>query len=144
MIERAKPALDLTRHHFKREMGDITVFGTWLYNADEDESEPCIVLLPTYRILDVKPCVIALSSAFRYNDPRHLARAAAIFAENLGFHDSLTARFKVADLILDHLDQLVKMPVDPVQAIKVGEAVLYDGDTKRTLEVMDYEQTRQA
>lgn len=141
MIE-AQPAIDLTRHAFKRELGDIAIFGTWLYNADQEDTEPCLVIIPRFRTMGYKPAVIALSAAFRYNSPRYLARASAIFARNLGFEDMVTAH-KIANLIYDHLGDLVTMPNDPQQAIVVGEASVNLGDGRtRTVEVLDYEQER--
>ena len=142
MIE-AKPAIDLTRHAFVRELGDLTLFGTWLYNADQEDTEPCLVIVPRYRAAGTyKPAVIALSAAFRYNDARHCARASAIFAKNLGFDDLATAN-KIANMIFDHLGDLVTMPVDPTDAHVVGEATIDLGNgRKRTVEVLDYEQQR--
>lgn len=142
MIE-ARPAIDLTRHAFVRELGDLTLFGTWLHNEDQEDTEPCLVIIPSYRAKGTyKPAVIALSAAFRYNDPRHCARAASIFARNLGFEDLATAN-RIANLIYDHLGDLVTMPNDPTIAHVVGEATLDLGDgRKRTLEMLDYEQER--
>lgn len=140
MIE-AKPAIDLSRHAFIREIGDLTLFGTWLYNDDQEDTEPCLVLIPRYRTAGFKPAVIALSAAFRYNNPRYLARASAIFAKNLGFEDMATAN-KIANLIYDHLDDLLTMPVDPTIAHVIGEASLDVGGRKSTVEVLDYEQDR--
>lgn len=141
-IEAAKPAIDLTRHAWKRELGDLTLYGTWLYNEAQEDTEPCLVIIPTYRTVGFKPCCIALSSAFQYNDPRYLAQAAAVFAENLGF-DTLTSAHRLANLIYDHLGDLVTMPNDPSTAIVVGEATINLGDgTRRTAEVLDYEQDR--
>lgn len=142
MIE-AKPAIDLTRHAWVRELGDLTVFGTWLYNADQEDTEPCLVIIPRYRARGTyKPAVIPLSAAFRYNDPVHLAQAAAIFSKNLGFEDMVTAN-KVANVIYDHLGDLVSIPVDPTVAHVVGEAKIDMGDgRKRTVEMLEYEQER--
>lgn len=45
-----RPVLDLTVRHFTRELGDLTVIGTW-YGADLKEMEPVLCLVPTYRAL---------------------------------------------------------------------------------------------
>lgn len=137
----AQPAIDLTRHAFLRELGDLAVFGTWLMNEDQEDTEPCLVIIPRYRTHGFKPAVIALSAAFRYNDPRHTAQASAIFARNLGFEDLASAN-RIANLIFDHLGDLVTMPNDPQQAHVVGEANVDIGGRKRTIEVLDYEQER--
>lgn len=142
MIE-AQPAIDLTRHAFKRELGDLALFGTWLHNEDQEATEPCLVIIPRYRARGTyKPAVIPLSAAFRYNDPRHLAMAAAIFSKNMGFEDMVTAN-KVANLIYDHLGDLVTMPVDPTVAQVAADATITTSDgRKRTVEMLDYVQER--
>lgn len=142
MLEQPKFALDLTRHWWRKEVHDLVLYATWLYNDDQEDTEPALVLLPRYR--RGKPVAIALSSAFKYNDPRYLAQAAGIFAERMGFESSVTTAHRIAMVINDHLDDLIKMPVDPTEAIQVGEAVLDMGNGNRqTVGLMDYEQVRQ-
>jgi hypothetical protein len=138
-------ALDLTRYQWRKEIHDLMIYGTWLYNEDQEDTEPALVIVPRYRQYGAKPCAIALSSAFKYNDPRYLARAAGIFAERMGFEPSMTTTHRIAMLIDDHLGDLIKMPVDPTQAVQVGEAVLDMGNGNRqTVGLMDYEQIRQS
>ena len=137
----AQPAIDLTRHAFMRELGDLTIFGTWLMNDEQEDTEPCLVIIPRYRSIGFKPAVIALSAAFRYNNPRYLAKASAIFARNLGFEDMASAN-KIANLIFDHLGDLVTMPEDPQSAVVVGEASVEVGGKKRTIEMLEYQQQR--
>ncbi len=63
MIEAARPAIDLTRYAFVRELGDIRLYGTWLYHAEDDEDEPALVLVPAVRRAHgIVPCVIALTT----------------------------------------------------------------------------------
>lgn len=133
-------ALDLTRYAFKRDLGDLTLFGTWLYNDDQEDTEPAIVIIPRYRSLNgAKPICIALSSAFKYNDPRYLAHAAAGFARILGFEDSLTTTHKLASVIHDHMLDLIKMPLEPTEAIVTGEASVDLGNgVKKTVEFVDH------
>ena len=86
-----RPAIDLTRNHFMRELGDLVVFGTWVYNDEQEDTEPALVLLPRYRPPStVTPCVIALSAAYRYNDAKYCVHAAKGIAKALGFEDSMT------------------------------------------------------
>ena len=141
-LEQAKPAIDLSRHHFVRELSDLMIFGTWLYNDDQEDTEPCLVVIPRYRRDGFKPVVVALSAAYRYNNPRYLAHAASAFAQSLGYKNDLTQARKVATLIYDHLLDLLTMPLDPTQATVVGEVTLDQGGKKRTVEVLDYEQKR--
>lgn len=141
-LERAKPAIDLTRYAFTRDVGDLSIFGTWLYNDDQEDTEPCLVVIPKYRSVGFKPVVVALSAAYRYNNPRYLAHAASAFAQSLGYENDLTQARKVATLIHDHLLELLNMPLDPTEATVIGEVTIDQGGKKRTIEVMDYEQQR--
>lgn len=135
-----KPVIDLTRVQFQRDVGDLSIYGTWLYNADQEDTEPCLVILPRYRKIGILPIVIALSAAYRYNDPRYLAQVAGLFAEKLGFADSMTDARKIATLIHDNLLDLLSMPTDPTQAVIVGEASVELEGRKRSMEIVDYEQ----
>lgn len=145
-----RPILDLTVRHFTRELGEITVIGTWI-GATHESTEPCIVLLPTFRqALQVTasgvqqravPCCIALSSAYRYDDPRYLVARAKQFTQAMGFADSLTRAHRIAEIIHDSLDDLCRMPEQrPVLGSYVGaEATLTDeGGRKRTLEIVTH------
>ena len=140
-----RPAIDLTRFHFMRELGDLVIFGTWIMNDDQEDTEPALVLLPRYRPpSSVRPCVVALSAAYLYNDPKYCVKAAKGIAKALGFEDSMTTTHRIADVLHSHLPDLVRMPVDPSTGVVVGEAQVSFGDgVKKTVEFMDYEQTKQ-
>ena len=141
-LERAQPAIDLTRYHFVRHLGDMTVYGTWLFNDDQEDSEPCLVVIPRYRTTGFRPIVVALSAAYKYNSPQYLAQVAGLFAEGLGFERDLTTARKVATLIHDNLLDLLNMPLDPSVGVVVGEASVNIDGRKRNIEVLDYEQKR--
>lgn len=138
-------AIDLTRHAFIRELGDMVLFGSWVMNDDQEDTEPCLVLVPRYRPpSSVKPCVIALSSAYLYDNPKYLVRAAKYIAEALGFEDSMTRTHKIADIIHSNLPDLISMPVDPQQAVVGAYATLNSGDgTSKTIELLEFEQVKQ-
>ena len=144
--ETRQPAIDLSRFHFMRELGDLVVIGTWIMNDDQEDTEPALVLLPRYRKpSSVKPCVVALSAAYLYNDPKYCVRAAKYIAKALGFEDSMVTTHKIADILHSHLPDLVSMPVDPHTATVVGEAVVQlGGGRTKTVEILDHEQTPQA
>lgn len=137
-----KPVIDLTRHHFMRELGDLVLFGTWVMNDDQDDTEPALVILPRYRPPStVIPCVVALSAAYLYNDPKYCVNAAKGIAKALGFEDSMTVVHKIADTIYSHLPDLVSMPVDPTESVVVGTSEVTINGKKRTIEFMDNVQT---
>jgi hypothetical protein len=125
-------ALDLTKTHLTRTHGDVICHFTW-FGADADGREPCIVLQPTFRILaagNYKPCVIALSSAYKYADDEYLMQSAINIAEILGLGQS--AAFKIATIINDGLLELIKMPPKPVeQQIVVADAFLTNESGKK-------------
>lgn len=139
------PAIDLTRHHFKRDLGDITLFGTWLWREEDNRSEPVLVLVPRYRMGGIKPCVVTMADAAEYNhDGRVLAHAARRFSYMLGFEDSMSNTRKVMFLIHDHLLDLIKIPPDPRQSVVIGEASVDIGGQKRTIELLDHVRLPQA
>ena len=135
-----KQAIDLKRHHFMRELGDIVVFGTWVWSDDQEDTEPCLVLLPRYRPpKSVVPCVIALSAAYLYNDAKYCVRAAKGIAKALGFEDSMSTTHRIADIIHSHLPDLIHIPVEPTTEQVTGEAVVNMGDgKKRTVQFLDH------
>ena len=140
-----RPAIDLTRHHFMRELGDLVVFGTWVYNDEQEDTEPALVLLPRYRPPStVTPCVIALSAAYRYNDAKYCVHAAKGIARALGFEDSMTRTHRIADILHSHLPDLVSMPVDPTEAVVVGEASIDAGNGRiERVQLIDHEAVKQ-
>lgn len=134
-----RPAIDLTRYHFVRELGDIRLYGTWLYHEEDDDDEPCLVLVPAYRSHGVVPCVVALSAAFKYTDPRHLAKISLEFARALGFESVMAAAHKIGGIIHDHLLDLITMPENPTQAVVGATAnVDFGNGRKRTVEILDH------
>lgn len=138
-----RPALDLTRHKFVRTIGDITVYGTWLYSPDKEDTEPALVLVPAYRRVGFTPVAIALSAAFKYDSPQYMARACKQFLQDLDLEDNSRNAFKVAEIILEHLPDLIAMPPDPTHAVVVGEATVHlPGGKKHTAQLLDHEQDR--
>jgi hypothetical protein len=137
MMERnMSHTLDLTRYAWVKQKGDITIYGTW-FGPSISESEPCLVLVPTYRRTNhetVRPCVVALSSAYKYDDPRYLLNAAMRLTQFLGLTDSMQSTMKVADAIFDHLDDLVHLPERPSYGQAVGADAVITDDQGRSFE----------
>ncbi|WP_034473860.1 hypothetical protein [Caballeronia zhejiangensis] len=136
-----RPFLDLTRNRFVKHSGEFTLYGTWCNSTDGD-TEPCLVILPRFRRIGAKPCCIALSSAFKYNDARYLVRISDHFLREMGMEPGLTATHKLANLIHDHLQDLIEMPPEPTEAVVVGEAHVDTGEGRRKIEFIDHQQAR--
>lgn len=147
-FEAARPAIDLTRYAFVRELGDIRLYGSWYTWFDEEErewqDEPCLVLMPAMRHCST-PCVVALSAAFKYTDPAHLAKVSLIFARQLGFDGTeMSAAHKIGEIIHGHLLDLIKMPENPADAVVGATANVDFGNGRRQeVDIIDYEPTKQ-
>lgn len=119
--------LDLSLQHFHRQVGDLTVTGTWV---GTDELEPAIVIQPAYR--RAKPCIIALSAAYKYDDPRYLAHSARAFGRIMDLTDDMATTARLADLIHESLPDLLKIPPAPTTERVVGEVEVQAADGSRT------------
>ena len=136
--------LDLSRNHFVSPFRDLVVIGSWIFNEDQEDTEPCLVILPRHRPPhSVKPAVIALSAVHKYNDETYCVAAARVFNRDLGFSDDMANTHKVAEAIAMHLMDLIKMPENPTTAIVVADATVTIGGKTRTLELLDHQSTEQ-
>lgn len=128
--------LDLSRYNFKHIKGDVTIYGTW-YGETLEESEPCLCLIPTYR--RGVPCCIALSAAYKYDDPKYLLGASQGICHQLGFSDSMQNVSRVADLIYSYLPDLVKIPPKPSEGlIHVAEVTLtHESGRKKSIDLIE-------
>lgn len=143
MTDNRTEAINLARNHFMRAAGELVVFGTWIYNDEQEDHEPALVIVPRYRRSGFKPCCVALSSAWKYNEPAYLARAAALFVQNLGMDDCMSNAHKVADAIHSHLGDLVSMPPNPTTGVVVADAsVILDG-VRTHIELLDHMSMKQ-
>jgi len=144
MNEQRRPAIDLSRTHFKRELGDLALYGTWLWNDDQETEEPCLVITSRYNIKGFRPFVVALSAAWKYNEPGYLAAVARELAITLG-NDSIVTAHKVATLIADHLHDLLTMPPNPTTAIVVADATIMGTDGRSiSAEIVEHVPLRQS
>lgn len=136
-----KHALDLTRHHFRKRHGDITVYGTW-WLADDSGPRPCLVLIPTngQSWQRSTPCVVPLNQAWVWSeeigDPIRAAKTAIEFVDALRQPPSMQSAFRVRGIIIDHLDELVGMPPMPndmrVETV-IGEAKVTNREADRVV-----------
>jgi hypothetical protein len=137
------PAIDLTRRQFARQAGELTCVGTWLYNEDQESHEPALVIVNSINPRAFKPCVVALSAAYKYNDARYCAQVAGALAGLTG-SDSMQTAHKIALLIENSLDDLLHMPPNPTDTIVVADATIGAGGRKRSIEIVDYVNQQQA
>jgi hypothetical protein len=142
VIEAARPALDLTRHHFVRELGEFRLYGTWYYaptDDNSDDTEPCLVLVPAVRSV-TKPCVVLLQHAYKWTNPRYAAQMSLEFAKTLGFDSNVMATAtRIHGMIFDHLLDLITLPEDPTETV-VGASgsVKFGGGPSRSIELLDH------
>jgi hypothetical protein len=108
-------AIDLEKRAFTFTSQGITGIGTWVRTGNG--FRPCMVLIPAGRELDewLIPCVVMMDRAWIWSeevgDPAEAARTAINFAEALGYNPyDRRAVFRIARLINDHLDDLLKIP----------------------------------
>lgn len=131
-------AIDLKRCLWEKNLGDIRLYATWVWSDDHEDSEPCLIMLPRYRAMG-KPCGVALSSAYLYNDDRYLVRAALEFAIEMGFGYDKSYIMKIATMIHEHLPDLVGMPPEPTTATEVADGTLtYSDGRTESIVLLDH------
>lgn len=101
--------LDTRKAHLTRVHGDITAIYTWM------DDERCMVLAPTYR-RNAPWYVVKESAAFKYDNPKYLARQCPIACEVLGIEPSTSNWARVATIINEGLSDLIRMPSMPIVA----------------------------
>jgi hypothetical protein len=139
-------SLDLTQRAWTREVGQLTLIGTWLWEEEHQRWRPCMVLMRTgdERSDHFIPCVVTADKAWIWSeeigDPRQAARIAFQFAQALRLDEhSPRVMIGIASLIHDHLDDLLHIPplaaFDTDQGEVVAEAIITDNRTGQTREV---------
>lgn len=108
-------SLDLRKAHKHRVHGQITCIYTWMkVGADSpDQPERCMVLIATHRNVKTPWYIVMESAAFKYDDPVYLAHQSKKACEVMGFEPSHSAWFKIASIIHDGLEDLLRMPSAP-------------------------------
>lgn len=133
-----KQVLDLTKYAWRQEHGDITVYGTW-WLGDKEGPWPCMVLVPTYRqmALNYVPCVVTLDLAWIWSeevgDPAYAADTAMSFAQSLGIGATPKNVIRVASIIRDHIEDMIKrIPPRPTSHQDVvADIIIKDQQTGR-------------
>lgn len=124
------PSLDLARRHFEHKVRDLRVIGTWLHVPGAYAgavADPCLVLLPVNesRAKRATPCVIPLSSAWRWaepptGDPIWCAMEARKFCELLGKDGGNDKHvWQVMVTVLDRIGDLLAIPPEPPAPTRV-------------------------
>lgn len=135
-----RPALDLRKHHFRRQHRGVLVFGTWLRDEYGDY-RPCLAFgparVPVGRWL---PCILTIESAFQFTeevgDFVKTTEELMHFAEAMQwdqFNSDDLAR--ILDAIRDNLDDLRTMPGEPpLERKAVGDVQMVDITSGRVIE----------
>lgn len=101
-------SIDLAKAAFSRLHGDILAIYTWV------NDERAMVLLPAHRSAGSPWYIVCESAAYKYDDPRYLARQAAKAAEVLGMDETQSTWVRIATIIHEGLPDLIRMPAAPV------------------------------
>lgn len=113
----------------QRITGDIVSSYQWV------NGEAAMILWPKIPKAHGGAYVICLSSAFKYADVNYLVQQATVAAKFMGMDDSKFTRQRIAGVIIDGLEDLVRMPperpgVNEQQLETIGEAsIKVDGQT---------------
>lgn len=99
--------LDPRKAHQAHVIGDILAILTWV-NDDR-----ALVLMPARRAQGSPWFIVCESAAYKYDDPRYLARQAVKAAEVLGMDETTSSWIRVADIIMNYLPDLIRMPSAP-------------------------------
>lgn len=137
-----RPALDLTEISWSHQHGDVTMIGTWFDNGEA--LRPCIAIVPSYRSRDgFKPAVILVDDAWRWSaefgQPGYVAVEAPKIVYSLGFDVTPQQCARIANLIQDHMSDLLNIPPKPVERRVVADAIRTDENGKQThTEILDH------
>lgn len=128
--------IDTRKAHLVRQHGDIIAIYTWV------NGERAMVLLPAHR-KSAGWYVIPDSSAWQYDNDDYLLRQSAVACDVMGFGLSAPTAFRIANIIIEGLEDLVRMPHEPPDIVEVaarhalGEMHLKaDGELIRSEEIV--------
>lgn len=99
--------LDPRKAHKAHIVGDILIILTWV------NDERALVLMPAHRAQGAPWFIVCESAAYKYDNPRYLAQQAAKAAQVMGMDETTSTWYRVADLILNYLPDLIRMPSAP-------------------------------
>lgn len=102
------------RTWLQRVKGDICITFQWLH-VGKKEPQACMVLFPATLKLDGGAYAIPQENAYEYvtsngNPTPYLLTAALNAATSMGFFPDQSTVFRIVDIIVDNLPDLVRMP----------------------------------
>jgi len=129
--------IDTRKAHLVRKHGDIIAIYTWV------NGERAMVLVPAFRKDGTGWYVIPDSAAFQYDDDDYLLKAAARACDVMGFGLSAPTAFRIANIIIEGLEDLIRMPAEQPDMVEeaakkcIGEMHLRaDGEVVGSEEVL--------
>ena len=126
-----RPDLDLTQRAWVHSYGDLTLYGSWF----GEKLRPCIAILPSYRRRGFQPVVVLVDDAWRWDgntgSPFYVQQEAPRMARALGMEPTPATCARIANLINDHLGDLLTIPPKPAERIAVADAIVTDEDGRQ-------------
>ncbi len=103
-------SLDPRKAHKNVIVGDVLMILSWV------NDERAMVLMPAHRAKGSPWFIILESASYKYDDPRYLAQQSAKAAQVMGMDETTSTWVRVADIIMNYLPDLIRMPsVPPVE-----------------------------
>ena len=109
-------SLDPRKAHAVHHKGDVLLILTWV------NDERAMVLMPAHRLPGSPWFILCESAAYKYDNPQYLARQSAKAAQVLCMAETSSSAFRIADLIMNYLPDLIRMPSSPEPEKRSGRA----------------------
>jgi hypothetical protein len=111
----------------QRIKGDIVVSYQWL-DVGKKEPQACMVLFPIVPKMDGGAYAIPQDNAYEYSDASggptpYLLTAAMNAATSMGFYPDQSTVFRIVDIIVDGLPDLIRMPSDQPGHLDLKRAI---------------------
>lgn len=111
----------------QRVKGDIVVSYQWLM-AGKEHPQACMVLFPVTPKLDGGAYAIPQDNAYEYSDNKgnptpYLLTAALNAATSMGFFPDQSTVFRIVDIIVDGMVDLIRMPSDQPERLELEKPV---------------------
>ena len=121
-------ALGGDRAWLQRTKGDIAISFEWL-DVGKKEPSACLVLFPTILKLDGGAYAIPQENAYEYADAKggptpYLLVAAYNAATTMGFFPDQSTVFRIVDIIVENLPDLIRMPSEQPKQLDIERPVL--------------------